>query len=292
MKTLKKTLATVLAVVLLCGLMPTTALAAGWEDVPEGGIGFHYGNQFLCITVPDTEGYYTYGTAEGKTAAQIATDVATLPEDGWQWAVTKTADGLYMILNDFQVSHSVSGDGLMHNDHLTLELRGTNSITATSNFAATLLSGYWDYNLTIVGDGSLTLTGGSYGFNCDGDIHVKNGQITVSVRSMAVRAGRLNLGCGVTAKVGNNADGSSAVDFSGSASRKYLNIKPPVRIAGDANCDSDINVRDLGLFQQHLNDWDVSLFEPACDVNGDGDINVRDYGLLQQYLNDWDVTLK
>ena len=61
---------------------------------------------------------------------------------------------------------------------------------------------------------------------------------------------------------------------------------------GDVNDDGDVNVRDYGLLQQHLNDWDVSLFESACDVTGDGEVNVRDYGLLQQYLNDWDVTLK
>ena len=62
--------------------------------------------------------------------------------------------------------------------------------------------------------------------------------------------------------------------------------------AGDVNGDGEINVRDYGLLQQYLNDWDVILSLEAADVNDDADVNVRDLGLLQQYLNDWDVTLK
>ena len=63
-------------------------------------------------------------------------------------------------------------------------------------------------------------------------------------------------------------------------------------VAGDANGDGNINNRDLGLLQQYLNDWDVTIDLDACDVNDDGNINNRDLGLLQQYLNDWDVVLK
>lgn len=58
---------------------------------------------------------------------------------------------------------------------------------------------------------------------------------------------------------------------------------------GDANADGKLNVRDLGLFQQHLNGWDVDIAENAMDVNGDGNTNTRDLALLQQYLNGWDI---
>ena len=61
---------------------------------------------------------------------------------------------------------------------------------------------------------------------------------------------------------------------------------------GDLNADGKVNVRDLGLLQQHLNGWEVTLDETAADVTGDGKVNVRDLGLLQQYLNGWDVELK
>ena len=60
---------------------------------------------------------------------------------------------------------------------------------------------------------------------------------------------------------------------------------------GDTNGDGKVNVRDLGLLQQYLNGWDVTLTEAAADTNGDGKVNVRDLGLLQQYLNGWDVVL-
>lgn len=61
---------------------------------------------------------------------------------------------------------------------------------------------------------------------------------------------------------------------------------------GDANGDGKVNVRDLGLMQQYLNGWEVTVSEAAGDVNADGKFNVRDLGLLQQYLNGWDVELK
>ena len=73
----------------------------------------------------------------------------------------------------------------------------------------------------------------------------------------------------------------------------HYNYAPEGEVApGDANGDGKVNVRDLGVMQQYLNGWDVTLIESACDVNGDGKINVRDMGLLQQYLNGWDVDLK
>ena len=63
-------------------------------------------------------------------------------------------------------------------------------------------------------------------------------------------------------------------------------------VAGDANSDGKLNVRDLGLIQQYLNGWDVEVHLGASDVTGDGKVNVRDLGRLQQYLNGWDVTLE
>ena len=46
-----------------------------------------------------------------------------------------------------------------------------------------------------------------------------------------------------------------------------------------------MNNRDLGLLQQHLNEWNVSLDLAACDMDGNGKVNNRDLGLLQQVLN-------
>ena len=63
-------------------------------------------------------------------------------------------------------------------------------------------------------------------------------------------------------------------------------------VPGDVNEDGKVNIRDLGLVQQSLNGWSVTLNTDAADVNEDGKINIRDLGLIQQYLNGWDVELK
>ena len=60
---------------------------------------------------------------------------------------------------------------------------------------------------------------------------------------------------------------------------------------GDVDGNGRVNNRDLGLLQQHVNGWTVTIDELAADVNDDGKVNNRDLGLLQQYLNGWDVTL-
>ena len=62
-------------------------------------------------------------------------------------------------------------------------------------------------------------------------------------------------------------------------------------LMGDLNGDGKVNIRDLGLLQQHLNGWEVVILTDVADLNGDGKINIRDLGLFQQYLNGWDVTL-
>ena len=62
-------------------------------------------------------------------------------------------------------------------------------------------------------------------------------------------------------------------------------------LPGDVNNNGKVNVQDLGLLQQHLNGWNVTIVIPAADVNADDKINVQDLGLLQQHLNGWNVTL-
>ena len=60
----KPAMAMMMAVVMLCGMLPVATWAAGSDEVPDGGIGFHWGSSgFVNITMPTTEGYYTYGTA-------------------------------------------------------------------------------------------------------------------------------------------------------------------------------------------------------------------------------------
>ena len=60
---------------------------------------------------------------------------------------------------------------------------------------------------------------------------------------------------------------------------------------GDVNSDGRINNRDLGVLQQYLGEWDVTIDATAADVTADGRVNNRDLGRLQQYLAEWDVQL-
>ncbi len=60
---------------------------------------------------------------------------------------------------------------------------------------------------------------------------------------------------------------------------------------GDVNNDGKVNNKDLGLLQQYLNGWTVTVSEKGADTNGDGKVNNKDLGLLQQYLNGWNVEL-
>jgi hypothetical protein len=62
-------------------------------------------------------------------------------------------------------------------------------------------------------------------------------------------------------------------------------------IYGDVNGDGKVNNRDLGILQQYLNGYDVTIDSDVADVTHDDKVNNRDLGLLQQYLNGWDVTL-
>ena len=68
-------------------------------------------------------------------------------------------------------------------------------------------------------------------------------------------------------------------------------VSAATALYGDVNGDGRINNRDLGLLQQYLNDWDVTVDVVSADVTADNRVNNRDLGLLQQYLNEWDVQL-
>lgn len=59
----------------------------------------------------------------------------------------------------------------------------------------------------------------------------------------------------------------------------------PAADPGDVDGDGKINNRDLGLLQQYLNGWKVTVNEVGADVDNDGKCNNRDLGALQRLLN-------
>lgn len=57
-------------------------------------------------------------------------------------------------------------------------------------------------------------------------------------------------------------------------------------LPGDADGNGKVNNRDLGVLQQYLNEWEVTVNLAAADVDGNGKINNRDLGTLQRILNE------
>lgn len=60
-------------------------------------------------------------------------------------------------------------------------------------------------------------------------------------------------------------------------------------VLGDVNNDGKTNVRDTGLIQQYLRDWDVDINICGADVNKDGIIGGTDILLLNARTNGWNV---
>ena len=222
----KRILCIVLSLCLLVGLMPAVVSAADWGDVSGGGIGFHYGSSFLKITKPTTEGYYTYGTASGTSAAQTAANQATLPESGWQWAAQKSGDSIRLILNDFNATYNIRNDGFLLNTNTELELRGTNSYTNTG-YCFNALFATNNNDLTITGTGSLTacMTDDSSGYGVyldnGGTLTIEGGNITLMGGDGGIY-GKVVLGAIMKGEASAKADASNPVSFTGgTVDREY-----------------------------------------------------------------------
>jgi hypothetical protein len=67
----------------------------------------------------------------------------------------------------------------------------------------------------------------------------------------------------------------------------YIGLPCP----GDADGDSATTMKDIGVLQQSLARWNVTVNSTAVDVYADGKVNNKDLALLQRYMAGWDVTL-
>ena len=68
---------------------------------------------------------------------------------------------------------------------------------------------------------------------------------------------------------------------------KFYGFKCFDFLAGDANGDTKVNMKDLVLLQRHLNGWGVEIDLTVCDLTGDKKVNMKDYVALQRQLNGW-----
>jgi len=225
-----------------------------FEYLGNNEICFRYnGNNVFTVPMPATEGYYTYGTADATTITTTATNVASLPDAGWQWAVAKhaaDANGVEytFIMNDFHISYKSSGsgdglnDGFLYEGKLNIELRGNNSLMSQDEGdISSNISG--NANVYFVGEGSVDISGGSNGFsvgvfgdiyvtsgtlnisNCSfsffGDLIVSGGSVTISSSRTNNMPDRITVGLGVSVKVSENQDGSNQVDYDAGSTSDY-----------------------------------------------------------------------
>ena len=65
------------------------------------------------------------------------------------------------------------------------------------------------------------------------------------------------------------------------------------RIAGDADADGEVNLKDVVLLRRWLaGGWDAEIDESAADVDGDNAVTLQDVVRITRYLaGGWDVTL-
>ncbi len=68
----------------------------------------------------------------------------------------------------------------------------------------------------------------------------------------------------------------------------------PTRIAGDANGDGKVDLRDVTVTARYFaGGWDVTINEKNADVNGDNKVDLKDVVLVRRYLaGGWNVKLK
>ena len=142
------------------------------------------GNVRDPVTLPTTDGCYTYGTVvdAGIPTNTLATNASSLPDTGWTWAVKKETsstsftgnDGntynytydYKLILNNMNWNYGAAyGWGALYIPHgnVAIELRGDNSIKTTATKMPALAIGDRsnaagvEAHVMITGDGSLSL---------------------------------------------------------------------------------------------------------------------------------------
>ena len=71
------------------------------------------------------------------------------------------------------------------------------------------------------------------------------------------------------------------------------NVKISGRVAGDANGDGKLNLKDVVLIRRWMaGGWNATIDENLADVNGDRTVNLEDVVLLRRYLcGGWGVEL-
>lgn len=176
----KKILNIVLALCMVLTLLPITASAADLTTL--------YIGSGAAVTLPTTDGYYTFGTNSG--GAGTASNQASLPADGWTWAVQYNDGALVkytLTLNNAAITTNYStSSSLMAAIYaagdLDVVLLGVNTVTGldgTNSYSSGSFGVYVSGSLTVGGSGYLTASAGKAPFAMSGGIFARN-SITIS----------------------------------------------------------------------------------------------------------------
>ncbi|MEM5766725.1 MAG: S-layer homology domain-containing protein, partial [Bacillota bacterium] len=141
-----------------------------------------------AVSLPTTDGYYTFGTNSG--GAGTASNQASLPADGWTWAVQYNAWASVkytLTLNNAAITTNYCAPGSLmaaiHADgDLDVVLLGVNTVTGldgTNSYSSGSFGVYVSGSLTVGGSGSLTANAGKAPFAMSGGIFATN-SITIS----------------------------------------------------------------------------------------------------------------
>ena len=234
----KRILSIILSIVMLAGLLPATALAAGDEgDLYIGGVALPSGSYYINGgTVSDTEPSDWNARYDGSTLT-----IKNLSVVGKASSNTPESAGIYY--ND--------SDG---STPLTLVIEGANSVTGGDTSGLTgSYSSFGIYSgdaLTIEGDGALSVSGGtvayiagSFGIYAQNDLMVKGGVInatggTASGTGSSYGIGLYNSGaCGMTVKggtlntTGGTADSGSSAGIYAAFDSQFVNIDGGILVA-------------------------------------------------------------
>lgn len=207
---MKKRLLSLLCTLALClGLLPTTALAAA-EGEPDK---LYVGNQ--AVIVANTVTYWTTDNSGGLTRVDDATD------DSNNWNVkydpntaTLTLNGATIDGGEYSTPHYGAGIYAQCSSNqsvtLTIELIGTNTITGNYGIYVDAQQGGnvgANASLTITGNGSLEVSGSSYGIS----IKSGTGNASLTINNASVKANTtstFSYFAGVYVMSSSNATGS------------------------------------------------------------------------------------
>ena len=72
------------------------------------------------------------------------------------------------------------------------------------------------------------------------------------------------------------------------------NVTVNTRIAGDANADGTLDMKDVVALRRFLaGGWSITVDIDSADVDGDGVLSLRDCTLISRSLaGGWNITLK